>query len=73
MSPDLVSRAKRERWARQVHFSLVGFFHTIWFCLRDPRLAIYAVQLDVHAFLDISPPPIPNIPAFPIPKMKVRL
>ena len=62
---NLRARAKRERWAREVNCNLLDVGRTIYFVVRHPRIAMYAFQLDLHAFLEIPPPPMP--------KMKVRL
>lgn len=40
MSPELVARAKRERWARDLVLDLNRVPATLWFWVRHPRLSL---------------------------------
>jgi len=40
MSPDLVKRARRERWARDVAFAQRNAAREVWFWCRHPWLSL---------------------------------
>lgn len=40
MSPDLVKRARRERWARELASSLDRLPANVWFAMRHPHLTL---------------------------------